>query len=74
MTGRLGVLVRGVRQFSTTTKLYGGGHGRPGCPGENLPFDLNAGKVKLTMIMTLFFGVGLGAPWLVVMWSFIKGK
>lgn len=74
MTGRLGMLTHRIRKFSTTMVRQGGGHGRPGCPGENLPINLSAGKFKITMVMTLFFGIGLGAPWLVVMWSMVKGK
>lgn len=34
MTGRLGMLTHRIRKFSTTMVRQGGGHGRPGCPGE----------------------------------------
>ncbi|KAK4885005.1 hypothetical protein RN001_001276 [Aquatica leii] len=42
-----------------------------GVPGENLPFEVG-NKYKLTLLFTLFFGSGLGAPFLIVRHQLLK--
>ncbi|CAO1428344.1 unnamed protein product [Diamesa hyperborea] len=46
-----------------------GNHG--GVPGQNLPFSL-ANRYKLTAMFIVFFGSGLGAPFLVLRHQLLK--
>ncbi|KAF2900553.1 hypothetical protein ILUMI_05624 [Ignelater luminosus] len=58
MLSRSTLLARNaVRQFVRNH------HG--GTPGENLPFEVG-NRYKLTLLFSLFFGSGLGAPFLIV--------
>jgi len=42
-----------------------------GIPGANLPFDIN-NRHKLLLVFILYFGSGLGAPFLLVRHQLLK--
>lgn len=46
-------------------------HSDGGIPGENLPFSIN-NRYKLTAYFILFFGSGLGAPFIVLRHQLLK--
>ncbi|XP_068127796.1 cytochrome c oxidase subunit 7C, mitochondrial [Hyperolius riggenbachi] len=58
-----------VRRF-TTSALRRGAHYEEG-PGKNLPFSIE-NKWRLLAVMTLFFGSGFAAPFLIVRHQLLK--
>ncbi|XP_076269012.1 cytochrome c oxidase subunit 7C, mitochondrial-like [Rhynchophorus ferrugineus] len=47
-------------------------HGDGGVPGGNLPFGID-NRYKLSAYFILFFGSGLGAPFLILRHQLVKG-
>ncbi|PSN53028.1 Cytochrome c oxidase subunit 7C [Blattella germanica] len=47
------------------------GHDVGGVPGGNIPFDIS-NRYKLTAMFIVFFGSGLGAPFLVLRHQLLK--
>ncbi|XP_037919895.1 cytochrome c oxidase subunit 7C, mitochondrial-like [Hermetia illucens] len=66
MLGRTALL---ARQTARQMVRYSHGHG--GVPGENLPFSIQ-NRYKLTAMFIVFFGSGLGAPFLVLRHQLLK--
>ncbi|KAB0803724.1 hypothetical protein PPYR_00694 [Photinus pyralis] len=64
MLGRSSVLLR-----NAVKGLVRNHHG--GVPGENLPFEVG-NKYKLTAIFIVFFGSGLGLPFLALRHQLLK--
>ncbi|CRK95322.1 CLUMA_CG008637, isoform A [Clunio marinus] len=57
-----------TRQTLTNFVRFGH-HG--GVPGSNLPFDIS-NRYKLTALFIVFFGSGLGAPFLILRHQLLK--
>ncbi|XP_077996991.1 cytochrome c oxidase subunit 7C, mitochondrial-like [Glandiceps talaboti] len=57
-----------ARRFSTSAARLGG---YPEGPGSNLPFQIK-NKWRLLGVMTIFFGSGFAAPFLVVRHQLLK--
>ncbi|XP_077299410.1 cytochrome c oxidase subunit 7C, mitochondrial-like [Arctopsyche grandis] len=64
-----GRLLRGVSLPTRTAIRQSSGHEMK--PGDNLPFSLD-NPYKLTLYFTLFFGSGIGIPFLAVRHQLLK--
>uniref|UniRef100_A0A0K8TPI3 Cytochrome c oxidase subunit 7C, mitochondrial n=1 Tax=Tabanus bromius TaxID=304241 RepID=A0A0K8TPI3_TABBR len=66
MLGQTSLLARNVmRNFVRAS------HGHGGVVGENLPFSLE-NRYRLTALFIVFFGSGLGAPFLILRHQLLK--
>ncbi|XP_069691511.1 cytochrome c oxidase subunit 7C, mitochondrial-like [Periplaneta americana] len=59
-----------TRNF-VTSAVRQGGHDHGGIPGGNIPFDIT-NRYKLTALFIVFFGSGLGAPFMVLRHQLLK--
>ncbi|XP_015598256.1 cytochrome c oxidase subunit 7C, mitochondrial [Cephus cinctus] len=61
-----------IRRFTTSALRRSDHHDEPGgIPGINLPFSIH-NRFKLTAYFILFFGTGLGAPFLILRHQLLK--
>ncbi|PNF34381.1 Cytochrome c oxidase subunit 7C, mitochondrial [Cryptotermes secundus] len=68
LSGRISQI---ARNFVTSAARRSGGHDHGGIPGGNIPFDIS-NRYKLTALFIVFFGSGLGAPFLVLRHQLLK--
>ncbi|KAF4526141.1 hypothetical protein B566_EDAN012452 [Ephemera danica] len=60
-----------ARNFTTSAIRRSGDHGHGGVPGMNLPFQIT-NRYRLTALFIVFFGSGLGAPFLILRHQLLK--